>query len=479
LPGLSDLSFPAARKSPLSLMFVFQAEVCMFFYSVCGSMLEKPTDAFNPMCRKERFAIMSISKKHTALLAGFIGNVVEWYDFALYGYMAGILSGLFFPEHSETAGLIATYGIFAAGFLMRPLGSGVFGWLGDTLGRSRTMMISVSMMVLPTVLLGSLPTFKDIGLWAAVLLVIIRMIQGLSVGGEFSSSVTYLVETAPGDKRGISGSWANSGSMAGMLLGAGVAAALTSFMPGEIVNAWGWRVPFLFGGVIGGSAIYLRRRLSESEHYKSHHFRRSKTSPLLQAFTTNRKQMIQAIIFASGYGILFYIPLVYLPEWLHSNTGMPRDLALQINTAATLMLLILIPVSGWIGDRFVRRTRFIAASMLILMLVSVPAYAWLARDGFVSAIVVQFILVALIAVPLGSAPAMFVELFPASDRLSGYSVAYNLGLGVIGGATPMLATWLIDVTGYASAPAWLLSLGALLALLMASWMHDRSREPLL
>lgn len=422
---------------------------------------------------------MSIGKNHTALLAGFIGNVVEWYDFALYGYMAGILSGLFFPEHSETAGLIATYGIFAAGFLMRPLGSGVFGWLGDTIGRSRTMVISVSMMVIPTVLLGCLPIFKDVGLWAAVLLVLIRMIQGLSVGGEFSSSVTYLVETAPRDKRGISGSWANSGSMAGMLLGAGVAAAVTSFMPAETIHAWGWRIPFLFGGVLGGSAIVLRRKLSESEHFKSHHFRRSKTSPLLQAFTTNRKQMIQAIIFASGYGILFYIPLVYLPEWLHGNTGMPRSTALQINTAATLMLLILIPVSGWIGDHFMRRTRFIAVSMLVLMLISVPAYVWLARDGVASAIVVQFLLAALIAVPLGSAPAMFVELFPASDRLSGYSVAYNLGLGVVGGATPMLATWLIDVTGYASAPAMLLTFGAFAALLMSMWMHDRSREPLL
>lgn len=422
---------------------------------------------------------MSISKNHTALLAGFIGNVVEWYDFALYGYMAGILSGIFFPEHSKTAGLIATYGIFAAGFLMRPLGSGVFGWLGDTIGRSRTMLISVSMMVLPTVLLGCLPTFKDIGIWAAVLLVIIRMIQGLSVGGEFSSSVTYLVETAPRDKRGISGSWANSGSMVGMLLGAGIAAALTSFISEEVIHAWAWRIPFLLGGVIGGSAIMLRRKLTESEHFKSHHFRRCKTSPLLQAFTTNRKQMIQAIIFASGYGILFYIPLVYFPEWLHDYTGMPRDLALQINTAATLMLLILIPLSGWIGDRWFRRTRFIALSMLILALVSVPAYYWLSKDGLIAAIVVQFLFVALIAVPLGSAPAMFVELFPACDRLSGYSVAYNLGLGVIGGATPMLATWLIDVTGYASAPAALLTLGAVAALVMSVWMQDRSREPLL
>ncbi|WP_163144066.1 MFS transporter, partial [Arhodomonas sp. KWT] len=202
---------------------------------------------------------MEIGQRHTALLAGFIGNVVEWYDFALYGYMAGILAGLFFPGDNPTASLIATYGVFAAGFIMRPLGSGVFGWLGDTIGRSRTMLVSVMMMALPTLLLGCLPTFETIGLWAPVLLVLVRIVQGLSVGGEFSSSVTYLVETADPGRRGFAGSWANTGSMFGMLLGAGVAALVTTVLAHETVLAWGWRLPFLFGGVLGTAAIVLRR----------------------------------------------------------------------------------------------------------------------------------------------------------------------------------------------------------------------------
>ncbi|WP_018126083.1 MFS transporter [Desulfovibrio oxyclinae] len=421
---------------------------------------------------------MSISKRHTALLAGFIGNVVEWYDFALYGYMAGIISTLFFPQQSDTAGLIATYGIFAAGFFMRPLGSGILGWMGDTLGRSRTMMISVIMMVLPTVLLGCLPTYDTIGLWAPVLLVIIRMVQGLSVGGEFSSSVTYLVETASDDGRGLAGSWANTGSMAGMLLGSGAAAALTNLFPSDFVHSWGWRIPFLLGGIIGGLAILLRRRLPQSDHFQNHHEERDETSPLLEAFTTNRKQMIQAILFASAYGILFYIPLVYFPEWLHRETGMERELALQINTAGTALLLALIPVSGWLGDRLIRRTRLISMTMFLLMLCAVPLYVWLANDGLYGAIAVQFLLAMLVAVPLGSAPAMFVELFPACDRLSGYSVAYNIGLGVVGGATPMLATSLIEMTGSSVAPAALLATAGLMAFAVTLWMKDGSREAL-
>jgi MHS family proline/betaine transporter-like MFS transporter len=411
-------------------------------------------------------------------MAGFVGNVVEWYDFALYGYMAGVLSGLFFPGENSTASLIATYGIFAAGFLMRPLGSGIFGWLGDTIGRSTTMLISVIMMALPTFLLGCLPTHETAGVWAAVLLVVVRLVQGLSVGGEFSSSVTYLVETADDDRRGYAGSWANTGSLVGMLLGSGVAAAVTSLFDSSTLQDWAWRIPFLLGGVIGAISILLRRNLSRSEHFQRHHRERGATSPLLQAFTTNRTQMIKAILFASAYGILFYLPLVYLPEWLHSQTGMPRDLALRINTAGTAFLLMLIPLSGWISDHWWRRTHFIAGAMLIMALSALPLYTWLAKDGIWGAVVVQFTLAGLLAVPLGTAPAMFVELFPATDRLSGYSVAYNIGLGVIGGATPMSATWLIQITGYDTAPAALLSLAALGAFAVALWIHDRSREPL-
>jgi len=421
---------------------------------------------------------MQPGKKHTALLAGFIGNVVEWYDFALYGYMAGILSGLFFPGENTTAALIATYGIFAAGFLMRPLGSAVFGWLGDTMGRSRIMLISVTLMAFPTVLLGCLPTYRTIGIWAPVLLVLIRLVQGLSVGGEFSSSVTYLVETAPEGKRGLSGSWANTGSMTGMLLGSGAAAATTGLLTQTSVQGWGWRLPFLLGGIIGGASILLRRKLPRSEHFKQHHQDRPSTSPLLQAFTTNRREMIQAILFASAYGVVFYLPLVYLPEWLHSQGGMPRPLALKINTAATVLLLLLIPVSGWLGDHLFRRTRFIAGAMLVMAVTALPLYSRLSGGGVWAAIVLQFVLAALLAVPLGSAPAMFVELFPAADRLSGYSVAYNLGLGVIGGATPMLATWLIQATGLSIAPAGLLGAAALIAFGVMLWVRDRSREPL-
>jgi MHS family proline/betaine transporter-like MFS transporter len=188
--------------------------------------------------------------------------------------------------------------------------------------------------------------------------------------------------------------------------------------------------------------------------------------------------MIQAIVFASAYGALFYVPLVYLPEWMSGNTSMDRDAALRINTAASAVLLALIPLSGWLGDRLIRRNHLITLAMMAIFALSWPLYVWMSVDGFAAAITVQFVFVALIAAPLGSAPAMFVELFPTRHRLSGYSVAYNLGLGVIGGATPMVCTWLIDVTGYATAPAaYMVMMAGIGSAAMLS-MRDRSREPL-
>lgn len=200
-------------------------------------------------------------------MAGFIGNVVEWYDFALYGYLAGVIAPVFFPTENPTAGLIATYGIFAAGFLMRPLGAAVFGWFGDRYGRARTMQISVAMMALPTLLLGLLPTYAQVGMVAPVLLVLIRLLQGLSVGGEFSSSATYLVETAPDGRRGLTGSWANIGSMSGSLLGVGAAALVTSLFDPETLANWAWRLPFLGGALLGMTAILMRRNLHNSERF--------------------------------------------------------------------------------------------------------------------------------------------------------------------------------------------------------------------
>jgi MHS family proline/betaine transporter-like MFS transporter len=417
-------------------------------------------------------------ERKLAVVAGLIGNIMEWYDFALYGYMASVLSRLFFPEQSGTASLLATYGIFAAGFLMRPLGSALFGWLGDTIGRSRTMLISVAMMTIPTVGLGLLPTYAAVGVAAPLLLVGIRLVQGLSVGGEFSSSATYLVETAPEGKRGMSGSWANVGSLLGMLLGSAAAAAATTLFDQQTFESWGWRVPFLIGGVTGAVAIYLRRRLPKSDKFESQEQQRGESSPLIEAFTENRREMLDGTLFASAYGVLFYLTLVYLPTWLSEYVGLQLDTAMRINTLATALLIPVIPVAGWISDRYIRRTHLLIGLVVALGAIAVPLHLWMETGALWAAIVAQIVFALAIAIPCGIGPALFVELFPTRDRLSGYSITFNVGMGVIGGSTPAAVTWLISLTGWQISPALYMAAAAALAVLALLRITDRSREPL-
>jgi MHS family proline/betaine transporter-like MFS transporter len=413
-------------------------------------------------------------------MAGFIGNVVEWYDFALYGYLAGVIAPVFFPETSATAGLIATYGIFAAGFLMRPLGAAVFGWFGDRYGRARTMQISVAMMALPTLLLGLLPTYALVGLLAPVLLVLVRLLQGLSVGGEFSSSATYLVETAPQGKRGLTGSWANIGSMTGSLLGVGAAALVTNLFDAETLAAWAWRLPFLGGALLGTTAIWIRRNLHNSQRFQEHHAGREETSPLLQAFTTNRRETLLALVFAAAYGTCYYIAFVYLPEWLSAQGLMARGTALTINAATTLLVIPAMPLFAVVGDRWLPRRTWIGLAIFLLAVAAWPLHRWMLDTGgsLASVVAAHALAFLLLSVPLGSAPALFVEMFPESDRLSGYSVAFNVGVGIFGGLTPMIATSLIAATGAATAPAFYLSVAALAAVGALALTPDRSRAPL-
>jgi len=414
------------------------------------------------------------------LMAGFIGNVVEWYDFAVYGYLAGVIAPVFFPPGDPTAALIGTYGIFAAGFIMRPLGAAVFGWFGDRYGRARTMQISVALMALPTLLLGMLPSYEQAGLLAPVLLVLVRLFQGLSVGGEFSSSATYLVETAPKGKRGLTGSWVNIGSMTGSLLGVGIAAFVTNFFDLQSLQDWAWRLPFLAGAIIGVSAIYLRHNLHNSQHFNEYHKQREDTSPLLQAFTTNRKETLLALAFASCYGTIYYLTFVYLPEWLVAQDLIARGKALLINTMMTLTVIPAMPLFAIVGDRWLKRKKWIALSMLLMGIIAWPLYLWMLQSGgsYTSIIATHILLFMFLAVPLGSAPALFVELFPQKDRLSGYSVAYNLGLGIFGGLTPMIATALIAMTGIVTIPAIYMTMSAFIAVIILWWVPDRSRKPL-
>ncbi|HTX41124.1 MAG TPA: MFS transporter [Acidobacteriaceae bacterium] len=387
------------------------------------------------------------------VLAGAIGNVVEWYDFGLYGLLAPVLAGLFFPFEDRLAALLGAYGGFAVGFAMRPLGAVVLGRVGDRRGRKFVLVLSVILMGGATVGLGLLPTYAAIGIGAPLLLIAVRMFQGFSVGGEFVGSVTYLVETAPEERRGLAGSVANLGATIGMLLAAG-AAALAEMKGGEM-----WRAPFLFGGVLAMAAFVLRRHLPEEpeDAERNEPRRRAETLrerwPAWRAVVESPKTMALALVFTCGYGISNYLTMVFLPGFAHEFAHLSESAALKANTAGQALALAVVPLAGWFSDRWMGRGWVLALAFFAQAGLAWALFGGVLRIGDPGLWTAQLALAGLLAVVMGTAPAMLSEQFPREYRVSAHALVLNVGIGVAGGTAPMLAVALIRGTGSAMAPA--------------------------
>jgi MHS family proline/betaine transporter-like MFS transporter len=411
------------------------------------------------------------------LTAGAVGNVLEWYDFALYGFFAPILAPLFFPAEDHILSLIGAYAGFAIGFAMRPIGGAVLGHLGDRLGRRFVLIYSVVLMGLATTAIAILPTYRTIGAFAPILLLVVRIFQGFSVGGEFTGSVAYLVETAPQRRRGLAGSVANIGSTGGMLLAVGVAAVTTTLADPVQLEGWAWRLPFLLGGLIALGGYFLRRRLPD-DGYEASTRRKAEPLPLRQAVTQAPGTMLCAVIFTSGYGIVNYLTMVFLATYASEFGTIAENRALQINTAAQAVALFVVPLAGWLTDHFLRRRTMLIIAFVLEFAVAWSAFSLTAHGDLAGFWLAQITFGVLLALVMGTGPAMLAELFPREYRLSGYSVSFNIGIGIAGGTAPMIATSLIAMTGDRSAPAWYLMAASAVAVGAVLWMRDRSREPL-
>ena len=418
--------------------------------------------------------IESLSAK--CLGAGMIGNVLEWYDFGLYGFLAPLIGAHFFPSSNPIASLLGAYGGFAIGFAMRPIGGVVLGHIGDRIGRRAVMLLSVIMMGLATTLIGVLPTYQQIGVWAPVLLVVVRLFQGLSVGGEFTGSVSYLIETSPPRWRGFAGSFANIGSEAGYILSSALAAATVILLGRHAEAPWIWRLPFLAGGVLAAAAWVFRRQLTRSGYEPDRSAAAQRELPLKQAFKEAPQAMALAMVFTWGYGVLNYLTLVFLPTFASKFGGIDAGVALTINSALQLAALALVPLSGWLTDRFIRRRALLLAVFALVCLTSVVFFE-MAGGSVVRFGVAQGSLIVLLFLVEGTAPAMLAELFSSRYRVSGYSVAFNIGLGFGGGTAPLIATALIAPFGKLAGAGYM-ALCALLSFGALYLMIDRSREPL-
>ena len=427
---------------------------------------------------------MAATATTRVVLAGAIGNIVEWYDFGLYGLLAPVLASLFFPSHDRIAALLAVYGGFAVGFAVRPLGAVVLGRVGDHQGRKFVLVFSVVLMGAATVAIGLLPPYAAIGIWAPILLIAIRIFQGFSVGGEFVGSVTYLVEIAPDNRRGIAGSVANIGATIGMLMAAGAAALASSYS-----HAFHqlWRVPFLFGGVLAFTGYLLRRHLppdsadvesAQPVHASAEQRGALKRWPALQAFREAPRTMLFALLFTSGYGVSNYLVMVFLPTFAHEFARVSDAAALRINTAGQALVLLLAPLAGWASDRLLRRRTMLALAFALQAVVAWTSFTWVAHLGLAGLWAAQMLLAGLLAVVMGTAPAMLSEQFERGYRVSAHALVLNAGIGIAGGTAPMVGVALIRATGSNLAPAAYLAAACAASAIAALFLMDRSRKPL-
>jgi MHS family proline/betaine transporter-like MFS transporter len=403
-------------------------------------------------------AATAASRRRT-IVAGIAGNVMEWYDFAVYGYFAPTIGAHFFPADSQVASLLSAFGVFAAGFLMRPFGGMVFGHVGDRFGRKTALLASVAAMAIPTFCIGVLPDHAQIGVAASVLMVALRLVQGLAVGGEYTSSVVYLAEGAPPARRGFMASWSVFGAVAGILLGSAAGALVTSLFSPAAMHAWGWRLPFLLGISVGLAGVVIRRHLVETAP-AAH---ATPTAPVIEAFRAHWPAMLRVAGFNVLNGVSFYLLFVYGPTWLTEVVQLDAGRALQINTVSMVVLLVLIPLAGALSDRVGRKPPLVAACALLFVL-AWPLFWLMHHPDPRLALAGQVAFALPIALFIGVGPVAMTELFPARVRCSAVSIGYNLALALFGGTTPLVATWLIDATGDPLAIAWYLMAAAAVSL---------------
>lgn len=406
------------------------------------------------------------------IVAGVVGNMLEWYDFALFGFFARQIGAHFFPAGDPTVSLLAAFGTFAAGFLMRPVGGALFGWVGDRFGRKQALIGSVLAMAIPSFLIGLLPDAAHIGLAAPVLLILLRMLQGIAVGGEYMASAVFLVEGAEPGRRGFMGSWGPFGASAGTLLGSAAGAIVNAVLPPEAVMAYGWRIPFLLGLLVGLGGLGIRRHYVE----RVPHLAPAK-APLIEAFTAHWRTMVHLIALAAAISVGFYTTFVYSSTWLHEVANVPANTALGINTVVMALLLLAIPFAGIASDRLGRR-RVLSWAAGALALLAYPLMALMAHGRPGSIFGGQVGLGLLVGLNGATLPAVMAELAPWRVRCTVLSVGYNVALAILGGTTPMVAEWLVARTHASLAPAVYLSIAAAITFIGALCLPRTARHRL-
>jgi MHS family proline/betaine transporter-like MFS transporter len=417
--------------------------------------------------------VQSQSPARTAL-AGLIGNVLEWFDFAVYGYFATDIGRQFFPQSSAAAQQLLAFAVFALGFCARPVGSLVLGLVGDRIGRRALLTLSIALMGGATLLIGLLPTYAQIGVAAPVLLVVLRVVQGFSVGGEFTGSMVYTTEQASPRWRGLISSSTAAGTTLGFILGSASAWIVNASLGAEQTSSWGWRIPFIASVSLCVLGWLLRRGIHESvEGLRAAEIR----PPLLPSLIADWRPILQTFGIVAATNAAYYLTFTYAVERRKHPAGDAGDVFLLANTASLFVVLVSKPLGGWLSDKVGRRRLMMALTAITMALVYVALRSMLygSPRAFIGG---QILMAVPIGMALGLQGAMLVEMFPLRTRVTSMSLAYSVTLALAGGTAPLVAAWLIDTFQWPLAPAFYIITYGAIGLALMWTMEETNRRRL-
>lgn len=410
-----------------------------------------------------------------------IGNLFEFYDFALFGYFAPIIGKLFFPSGHGGTELIAAFGAFAAGFLVRPLGGLFFGHIGDRYGRKKALVLSIILMAVPTALIGLLPTYDQIGMAAPLLLVLMRVFQGISLGGNYGGSITFTAEHTAPHRRGFIGSIAVTSCLVGILLGSGTAALFSSVFTEGQLQDWGWRVPFLLGILICFVGYYMRLGIPESPEYlEAKKTNNGPKHPIINVFQHHGKVLTAVVLTVLLHDLSFYLLMVYMATYFSEVLHVAKDTALIINTISLVVVSVCTLISGWLSDKVGRKPVLMVSAFLFIVgtipLLKLIIGAGTSPQGIMTILGAQIVLAMAVGAYFGPIPALMAESFPTMIRYSAVTITTNISGPLFGGVTPMIVTYLIAVTGSALVPAYYLVTGAVISFIALQFLHSKQSK---
>ena len=409
-----------------------------------------------------------------AIAASALGNATEWFDYGIYAYGVTYISAALFPGDVEEAVLFAL-ATFAISFLVRPLGGLFWGPLGDRLGRKSVLALTIILMSGATLCMGFIPSYASIGFWAPALLILLRMIQGFSTGGEYGGAATFMAEYAPDDKRGFYGSFLEFGTLAGFSLGAILMLGFSLMLGDAAMYDWGWRVPFLVAAPLGLVGLYLRSKMEDTPVFRAHEATSEDTpSPGLGTLMRHHWQpMLVVSGLVVALNVVNYTLLSYMPTYLQRRIGLSTDEALVVPIIGMLFMMVLMPVFGHLSDRIGRRPMW-RFSLISLFLLVVPLYM-LMGTGLAGATIAFLVLGLLYAPQLATISATFPALFPTYVRFAGFAIAYNVSTSIFGGTAPAIGSGLISLTGNPLMPAFYMMAACAVGMVALRYMPETAK----